>query len=223
VGRGKSVEIAGLAFPTHAAFKDHVKKMLEALPLGQIVGEPQHSFLVEFVKRHPQAAEKIGVGIDHFKTLTNKNYGGLTKCFYVFRKDGTHSDFSYQKCIATPTPWEEFIDALRGAVMDQIIAAREKAFGANEEILCPLKNILFNRSVSHIDHMPPHTFTALVEEFMNEEWLQEENPPATDPGNNVIGRRLVDKEMEARWVYFHASRAQFRLISKEAHLETVVI
>lgn len=223
MGKGKPVEIAGLSFPTQAAFRDHVKKMLEDTPQGDVIGEPQHSFLVQFVKRHASAAEKIGAGIDHFKALTNTNYGGRTKCFYLFRKDGTHTDFSYQKCLSALTPMEEFVDALMGAVMDQMIAAREAAFGGNHEILCPLKNISINRSVTYINHLPPHTYAAMVEKFMDEEWLHEENLPSVEPGDNITGRRLADKDTEERWKYFYSTHAKLQVISKEAHAERAMI
>lgn len=219
MGRGKPVEIAGLSFPTHAAFKDHVKKMLEDIPLGDVIREPEHSFLIQFVHRHKTAAEKIGAGIDHFKALTNTNYGGRTKCFYLFRKDGTQTDFSYQKCLPTPTLWEEFVDALSGSVMDLMIQSREQAFGNKNEILCPVKNIPMVRSVSYIDHAAPYTFDVLVEKFVDEEWLHEENPPAVEGANSLTGRRLADKEMEKRWRYFYSTHATLLVISKEAHIE----
>lgn len=219
MGRGKPVEIAGHTFTTLGEFKKYVGKLLDDLPLGGVVPEPHHSFLLQLVQRHARASDKIGAGIAHFKVLTNTFYGGSTRCFHLFRVDGTHSDFSYVKCISTPTPWEEFTDALRSAVMDQIIAVREAAFGSSEVILCPIKNISMSRNVTHLDHVAPYTFEALVKQFMDEEWLHEENPPATVGGDNKIGRRLADKEMEDRWRYFHATHAKLRVISKEAHME----
>lgn len=223
MGRGKTVEIEGKSFPTQGAFKLYVKELLESLPFDEAIQDPEHSFLVQLLKRHPNAADKIGVGIDYFKVMTNAHYGGKTKSFHVFRLDGTYADFSYHNCLSDLSPWEQFRDALRAAVMDQMTALREQVFGQSQEILCPVKKIMITRNVSHYDHVPPDTFDMLIEEFMDEEWIQKENPPATDQGNWVIGRRLVDKEMEERWRYFHASRAKIRIISKEAHIEAAVI
>lgn len=220
MGRGKTVTIDGMAFPTIGAFKAYVQKLLMDLPQGVVIEEPYHAFICQLVKRHPEAADKIGSGIKHFKVLTNTNYGGKNRCFYLFRTDGTHTDFSYQKCVSTPTPWEEYTDALRAVVMDQIIEAREAAFGPNEEILCPIKNTMMNRSVSHIDHTAPDTFAALMDRFHDEEWIHEENPPLTEAGDNACGRRLVDKGIEERWKYFHKMNAKLRVISKEAHRES---
>lgn len=222
MGRGKPVTIEGMVFPTNGTFNLYVQKLLNDLPQGSVIEEPHHAFLCQLVKRHPEAADKIGSGISHFKVLTNANYGGKNRCFYLFRTDGTHTDFSYRKCVPTPTPWEEYVDALRAAVMDQLIAAREAAFGSQDEILCPVKKTMMTRSVSHPDHVAPDTFSALVERFNDEEWIHEENPPQTEGGDNSCGRRLVDKGIEERWQYFHRVNAKLRIISKEAHREVKV-
>lgn len=222
MGRGKPVTVGGMSFDTTGAFKDYVQKLLTDLPQGVIIEEPFHSFLCEFVQRHHEAADKVGSGIKYFKVLTNTNYGGKNRCFYLFRTDGTHTDFSYQKCVRTPTPWQEYTDALRSSVMDQIIEARERAFGLNDEILCPIKKAMMTRSASHTDHIAPDTFAALMERFNDEEWIHEENPPSTQGGDNACGRRLMDKGLEERWRYFHKANAKLRVISKEAHREVTV-
>ncbi len=222
MGRGKSVTIGSQTFQTMEEFKVYVRKLLYDLEQGAVVQEPHHSFLYQLVLRHKEAAEKIGSGIKHFKVLTNTNYGGKNRCFYLFRVDGTHTDFSYQKCIATPTPWQEYNDALRTAVVDQVMAARELAFGRSEEILCPIKNIMMTRSACHVDHVAPDTFSSLVERFNDEEWIHEQIPPSTGGGDNACGRRLMDKGLEERWRYFHRLHAKLRVISKEAHREVTV-
>jgi hypothetical protein len=222
MGRGKPVTIDGMVFPTSGVFKIYVQKLLNDLPQGVVIEEPYHAFLCQLVKRHPEAADKIGSGIKHFKVLTNTNYGGKNRCFYLFRTDGTHTDFSYQKCVATPTAWQEYTDALRAGVMDQMIEAREGAFGSNEEINCPIRKTPMTRSVSYTDHVAPDTFVALVERFNDEEWIHEENPPQTEGGDNACSRRLSDKGFEERWKYFHRMNAKLRVISKEAHREVTV-
>lgn len=222
MGRGKPVTVDGMTFQTTGEFKAYVQKLLVDLEQGVVVKEPFHSFLCQLVLRHPEAADKIGMGIKHFKVLTNTNYGGKNRCFYLFRVDGTHTDFSYQKCVSTPTPWQEYIDALRSTVMDHFVQTREDMFGQNEEILCPIKNIMITRSVSYCDHVAPYTFSALVDRFNDEEWIHEQNPPMTEGGDRTCGRRLQDKGTEERWRYFHVMNAKLRIISKEAHREAVI-
>lgn len=222
VGKSTPVEIAGQTFPSIGDFKDHLKKLLNDLPQGSTLGDPHHTFLCHLIRRHPNAAEKIGMGIKNFKVLTNTNYGGKNRCFYLFRIDGTFTDFSSQKCAAPLTPWQEYYDALRSVVMDQLMQVRDQAFGLNEEILCPVKRTLMTRSASYVDHVHPDTFTALVERFNDEEWIHEEIPPQTEGRDLKCGRKLVDKGLEDRWRFFHSTHAKLRVISKEAHREVMV-
>lgn len=222
MGRSKPVEIAGQTFPSVGDFKLHLQKLLNEIPQGKVIEEPTHTFLCHLVRRHPRSSEKIGLGIKHFKVLTNADYGGKTQCFYLFRTDGTFTDFSYQKCVRPATPWQEYCHSLRTAVMDQIMAAREGAFGSNEEILCPIRKTLMTRSVSHVDHVHPDTFASLVERFNDEEWIHEEFPPATEGGDLRCGRKLVDRGLEERWRFFHRTHARLRVISREAHREVTV-
>ncbi|MFG6554575.1 MULTISPECIES: DCL family protein [Rhodobacterales] len=44
---------------------------------------------------HPEAAEKIGPGIESFSVRT-ADYG--TRCFWVNRVDGTTEKFSFRAC-----------------------------------------------------------------------------------------------------------------------------
>jgi Protein of unknown function (DUF3223). len=222
MGRGKAVSINGQFFATSAEFKAHIQKLLADIPQGVVIEEPHHSFLCQLIRRHKEAADKIGTGIKYFKVLTNTNYGGKNRCFYLFRKDGTQTDFSYQKCVSTPTHWEEYLDALRSTVMDHLVAEREKAFGAAEEILCPVRKVMMTRSVSYIDHTEPDTFLALADRFNDEEWIHEANPPVTEGNDLTCGRQLEDKGLEERWRYFHKMNAKLRVISKEAHREVTV-
>lgn len=223
MGKVKPIEIAGQTFPSTGDFKIYLQKLLNDLPQGVVLGEPHHTFLCHIVRRHPSAADKIGAGIKHFKVLTNANYGGRNQCFYLFRVDGTFTDFSYQKCVRPPTPWQEYYDALHSTIMDRIMEVREEAFGSNEEILCPIRKTSMTRSVCHVDHVHPDTFVALVERFNDEEWIHEETAPATEGSDLKCGRKLVDKGLEERWRFFHRTHAKLRVISKEAHREVTVV
>ena len=63
--------------------------------LEPIAGD-DNAFLLELLKKHPRAVEKIGAGVKHF---TVENAKGGTRCFYVIRADGSRSDFSFMKCL----------------------------------------------------------------------------------------------------------------------------
>lgn len=83
-------------FDTQAAAVRFIQEVLYRHPLLEPIKGDDHAFLLELLKKHPGAAEKIGSGVEHFTVETAK---GGTKCFYITRIDGSRSDFSFKKCL----------------------------------------------------------------------------------------------------------------------------
>ncbi|TVU19005.1 hypothetical protein EJB05_35128, partial [Eragrostis curvula] len=75
-----------------------LQNMLQECPLNGFVTELGKSRLMEALKFHPRADEKIGVGIREFKIGLNPSHPS-TRCFILQRNDGTTEDFSYNKCV----------------------------------------------------------------------------------------------------------------------------
>lgn len=73
-----------------------MKVMLNRYRLGDAVNADDGAFLVEALKRHPEAVTKIGAGVRSFE-VRSADYG--TQCFYVLRIDGSDERFSYKSCI----------------------------------------------------------------------------------------------------------------------------
>lgn len=96
MGRSKSLSIGEKHFETQGAANLFIKELLNSQPLKVKIPEPHHSFLCALLARHPEAAEKIGVGIGHF-TVEPAVHG--TRCFYLTRVDGSRDDFSCGKCV----------------------------------------------------------------------------------------------------------------------------
>jgi len=96
MSRSKPLSIGGLPFDTQSAAKFSIRQLLNSQPVKEVISEPNHSFLRALVSRHPQAAEKVGLGVRHF-TVEHAVHGTL--CFYLTRVDGTKTNFSYIKCV----------------------------------------------------------------------------------------------------------------------------
>ena len=69
--------------------------MLYKYNLGDKVSAEDAEHLTALVARHPEADEKIGVGIESFSVRT-ADYG--TRCFWINRTDGTTEKFSFKAC-----------------------------------------------------------------------------------------------------------------------------
>lgn len=83
-------------FDTQAAAVAFIQEVLYRHPLLEPITSDDHAFLLELLKKHPRAAEKIGAGVNYF--TVEKAKGG-TQCFYITRIDGSRSEFSFMKCL----------------------------------------------------------------------------------------------------------------------------
>lgn len=93
---GHSVKLDTREFRTKGDATTHFKSMLARYQPGNRVNETDAKDLASLLKRHPEATEKIGNGIDHFEVMS-ADY--RTQCFCVVRLDETIERFSYPSCI----------------------------------------------------------------------------------------------------------------------------
>ena len=96
MGRAKPVILATQTFAKQGDAWAYFGDMLKRYSPGDRVSLRDQADLSELLKRHPDAATKIGVGIDHFE-VQEADYD--TQCFRAVRVDGTWERFSYH----TPT------------------------------------------------------------------------------------------------------------------------
>jgi|SRR5579871_2199821 len=202
------VRIGQEVFKTKKDLLAKLKGMLHAAELGVELGEPEHSFLMEMVKRHPEGKKKIGPGVRAFRVTTSEY---KNRCFEVIRVDGTETDFSYTKCVVEPTPLTEFTKALRKAVERQIWEAKEKVFLWDEVIACPFSGERMTREQAVVEYEEPNSFEWIAEEFCIVEKL-DKNALPMGPGPEG-GQVLTDPALEARWQAFHEAKAKFRVMS----------
>jgi hypothetical protein len=94
--RGKPVVLDNRSFETRQDALAHFKAMLGRYRPGDTVDGADTKDLEALLRRHPELADKIGVGIHHFEVMS-ADYG--TKCFAVVQRNGTRIDFSYPVCV----------------------------------------------------------------------------------------------------------------------------
>ena len=94
--RGKPVVLDGRSFGTRQDALAYFKAMLARYRPEDTVDDADSIDLRSLLQRHPEHAEKAGVGIDHFEVMS-ADYG--TKCFAVVQRNGTRIDFSYVVCV----------------------------------------------------------------------------------------------------------------------------
>lgn len=89
------IVVCGQVFKTKKALEEKLKSMLHAAIPGVELDEPEHSFLLCALFRHPDALYKIGSGVRAFRVTTTEY---KNRCFEAIRVDGTSVEFSYMKC-----------------------------------------------------------------------------------------------------------------------------
>ena len=73
----KPQTIGSHTFATKGAAEEFIKAILHRHPLKAPITGEDHEFLIDLLKKHERAAEKIGAGVKHF---TVENAKGGTQC-----------------------------------------------------------------------------------------------------------------------------------------------
>lgn len=91
----KPVRIGNLQFERKGDVTEFFRSMLYKYELGDKVSDDDAKILAEMVAMHPEAAEKIGCGIQSFSVRT-ADFN--TRCFWINRTDGSTEKFSFRAC-----------------------------------------------------------------------------------------------------------------------------
>jgi len=179
---------------------------------GEITPEDD-VFLRELVKRHPQAATKIGVGIDHFEIRRGGRF--YQNVLWLIRQDGTQTDISYCKCVnGDASHRTKVLAAMRAEIVDQIIGFRDRALMTDAR--CALTGVPLTRENLHIDHDPP--FIKIAEAFFEKIGGGAESISLMDDMDGALGRLLADRAIALDWRRFHQARATLFLASAKANM-----
>jgi hypothetical protein len=171
------------------------------------------AFLRELVKHHPQAATKIGVGIDHFEIRRGGRFN--QNVLWLIRRDGTETDISYRKCVnGDASHRAKVLAAMRAAIADQIIGFRDRALTADAR--CALTGVPLTRENLHVDHDPP--FIKIAESFFARISGGVEAIRLTSEMDGSLGRTLADPTIVFDWREFHREHATLFLTSATANM-----
>lgn len=211
LGRTREVLVGARVFRTKAEAIAHIRGLRDKYgPGAPVTDSADEEFLLDLLAVHPDAREKIGPGVDHFDVRRN----GPTIGFGIVRTDGSDTDFSFYSCLRAPSHDEEVRAAMREAIQDQTVGARDAAF-ANSEVVCPFTGEVLARETCHVHH-EGREFLELANAFADQVGGYERIAVVTADG--VIGRRFGDEGQMRRWQRFHSENAQLVVVSARANL-----
>lgn len=210
------IAIGAHRFDSKAAAKNFVRSIVNAYADDERIYDREHdAFLRALIQLHPEASEKIGVGVSYF-TIKHDDKTGKTRHFLITRLDHSTADFSWHCCIDGRDWRKETLQTLRDAVADQVIAFRNSVFDAGN-VKCAITNKPLSVENADIDHEPPLTFIRLVEEWLASREIQLTDVKLGPSRDLQVIYEFADPELRKSWQDFHHQRAVLRTLSKFAN------
>ena len=215
------VETGSQSFKTKKAAKDFFKSMLARYSDGQTISEEDSEIMHSLIERHPEAQQKIGTGIKRFfRDHTDKG----TSCFWIERNDDSTTEFSYPTCVNSKgkSLYQEFAEACREAVRDDLVATKRSYFGENADsdgrVACDISGEKIRFDEAHLDHKKPMTFQVIVRTFIAANRIEISSDMLSEPADQQFATTFVDKGLESRFVEYHHSVAHLRVIKARLNL-----
>jgi hypothetical protein len=186
----------------------------------------EHNVLLELIKLHPKANEKIGSGIDYFFVQKSKwKFNQFN--FMIKRTDGSTVDFSYQTCLnigkrANPQKKENWSGVFRNIVKDQVDTFRDEAFkviGVKDKFICSETKLKFKKYHSHVDHVYPLTFESILHEFITANKIDLTKVQLSEDTGTSEVKSILDKDLVNNFYEFHKNRAVLRVVCISANLQ----
>jgi len=218
----RGIEIGACCFATQDAAKSFIRAMLARYAPGDRVSDKDAAFLTALLARHPCCDEKVGAGVDHFEVALVSRYS--SKGFYLFRRDGSSTDFSYLRCVAGAEPSHKQLvsQAFRHVVRPDIYAARERFFAehadASGHVTCAATGERITREEGHMDHVPPKTFEVILDAFLCSLDRHIDSVKLAPSRNHQVGRDLAEGWLGDAFRKFHRRMAELDFIKSELNL-----
>lgn len=219
MGRSSPVTLGPFTFKSKSAAKDALRTIRDAVKDRQpILDDDAVDLLLGVVAAHPQATQKVGVGIAGFFVARSPDYP--TRCFYLRRVDGSETDFSWNETMSPTSPITRLRMACRNATMDQKLEFKDREWPITDggERICPITGKEFTRESAHVDHQPPQTYMKLVDDWLSAEGLSIGDVPIDHIGDLRSVDAFADVRQGEDWSEFHREHAVLRLVSAEGNL-----
>lgn len=210
--------IDGKQFATKAKLKGTIREILHSYQIGQELSPDDFSFMRSVLDMHPDSDIKIGCGVARMYVRQNAVYR-RNREFWLQRLDDTETDFSFNECLKPTTPLKKFKIACRNAIREDVIAFRNQ--NLSQDSACPFTGQALTVQNVHVDHVPPITFDAIVDEFIQLYSIEPEEVNLTGVKDGEIGDNFSDSNLSELFRRFHNEKAQLRLVSPKANLSHI--
>jgi hypothetical protein len=190
------------------------KEMLNRYKDSEEIRNNDDTLLYELLQRHPNADEKIGVGVEVF--YRDRSPIHPSSCFHIERKDGTTTDFSYKSCISgnAISLYQQFYEACRFSVSQELINQKNKLFrDANGILPCSRTGVLIKINEADYRHTSP-AFREIVRGFVDKYSIKISHNLLTKSSDMQYVTRFADTEIEKLFKNYHKSHSNLAIFKK---------
>lgn len=195
----------------------YYKNILNSYEFHELLDESDFGDVLDLLKIHPNAQEKIGIGI---KKITVEKTRHNTKCFNAIRFDSSSEIFSYIKCInGDLSPLEKFSKTCRDAISNDMRLLKLSFFKENSQkgrVKCQETGELSLWEDLNIDHRQPNTFSVIVDRFIELHGIDLTSIEYVESIDNVYS--FKDDGLAEKFRKYHKEKANLRLVRKNNNL-----
>lgn len=221
-------KLAGKTFKTKETLTNYFKYILNNSELNKSLEGQWEYEVIELIKQHSKADEKIGSGISHI--VVEKHLDSYTgqpakhPHFHIYRTDGTNIDFSYYKCIRNMKSIKGNVSplmksdaeidakkAFRFEVKDYIYKFKKDYYGNCKTKKCQATGKRIAISKAEVDHKYPITFDQLVFNFMTENSHKFKDIKLTPVDG--IHSKFKDRKLAKQWYDYHAANCDLHVVA----------
>lgn len=209
----ESIELAGRIFKTKEELKLACRNILYKTNYNETINDEDDTLLRALIERHPEADRKIGCGIKYFTVRPNMT----SRVFYLYRLDGTSTDWSYLSCVTNPSRLTVVKKAARNTVRDQVMEFKKLNFKPG--MICPITGKTIDSSpLAHVDHTGEFTFDKIVTSFIQEHSLDVNQIELAGTEDNSIQKTWKDPYLSDEFKKYHKEKAVFQIVHEFANL-----
>lgn len=213
----KAFAIGAYRFKTKGIAQDYIRSIVGRHADEQSLDSDTFDFVMALLSNHPSADVKIGPGIERIIVRRNPVWRH-TRGFHLFRVDGTDTDFSWTECLR-PTPHHKKVMAAMRVLVEPQIAEFRKWHFATQPHVCVLTGETITFIGSHVDHIPPFTFTRLVDDFCAAYGIDLAKVRLHDEfADNKHFDMIDDAATADTWMEYHSEHARLRVVSRLGNL-----
>ncbi len=211
------LQIGRLNFKYKKDVTAYFKKILNSYNFGEFLNNDDFQDVLNLLKIHPHAKERIGAGIKKIK-VDETRY--KMKCFNAIRVDSSSEIFSYIKCInGSNSPLKKFSNTCRDAIADDLRLVKLSFFKGNSKkgrVKCQETGELSLWEELNVDHRQPNTFSVIVDRFIELHGIDLSSIEYIETIDNVY--LFKDNDLTEKFKKYHKEKANLRLVRKDKNL-----